>query len=338
MKIKILFIERKYWRKDFFAFSLEKVFEQVSKLLPTDKFESSIVKVPFGNSFIEILKNLIFFEKSDADIYHITGQIHYLSLILPPSKTVLTIHDLGFLNNDRKISKYLVKKLFLDLPVKRLKYITTVSETTREGILKNTGCSPEKIRVIENPIQQHYINGKQKDFNKECPTILQIGITENKNLYRLIKALKGIRCRLKIIGNLTPELISALSKDEINYENAFGLDDLSMRKEFENADLMTFCSTFEGFGLPIIEAQGMKVPVITSNISPMKEVAGGGACLVDPFDESDIRKGLLKIFHDDEFRDGIIRKGSENIERFLPENITQSYQKLYFEIVSSNNN
>ncbi len=334
MKAKILFIERKFWKKNFAAFSLEKVFEQIAKLLPTEKFATSIVKVPYGNSFLDILKNLLFFNKSKADIYHITGQIHYLSLILPPEKTVLTIHDTGFMQHESKLNRFIIKKLFLDLPVKRLKYITTVSETTKKSILANTDCLPDKIRIIENPIQEHYLNSEKKPFNNDCPTILQIGITPNKNIPNLVKALKGINCRLRIIGNLTEDLIVLLNEANINYKNAFGLGDSEMRSEFENADIVAFCSTFEGFGLPVIEAQSMQTAVITSNISPLNEVSGGAAFLADPFEVSSIREGILRLINDDDFRNKIIEKGLENIKRFEPRFIAGQYEKLYSEILS----
>jgi glycosyltransferase involved in cell wall biosynthesis len=334
MKAKILFIERKFWKQNFAAFSLEKVFEQIARLLPKEKFETEIVKVPYGNSFPDILRNVLFFKKPDADIYHVTGQIHYLALFLPPEKTVLTIHDTGFLQNERKLNRYIIKKLFLDLPVKRLKYITTVSENTKKAILANTACAPEKIRVIENPLQEHYLNGVKKDFNKQCPTILQIGITANKNIPNLIKALQGINCRLRIIGNMTDDLIAALEEGKIIYENAFGLSDRAMRNEYLRADLVAFCSTFEGFGLPIIEAQAMRTPVVSSELSPMKEVAGDGAVLVDPFDVSNIREGILKIINNDDFRDELIEKGWENAGRFKPRLIAGHYEKLYREILN----
>ncbi|HEY8560612.1 MAG TPA: glycosyltransferase family 1 protein [Pyrinomonadaceae bacterium] len=333
MKARILFIERKFWKQNFAAFSLEKVFEQIAKLLPADVFETSTVKVPFGNSFFDILKNLLFFRKSAAEIYHVTGQIHYLALVLPPEKTVLTIHDVGFMNHERRLSRLIIKKLFLDLPVRRLRFITTVSENTKKSILENTDCPPEKIRVIENPVQEHYLNAKRKEFNKKRPTILQIGITPNKNIPNLIEALKGIECRLRIIGNLTDDLVSALEAGKIVYENAYGLDDLEMRGEYENADLVTFCSTFEGFGLPVIEAQAMRTPVLTSDISPLREVAGGAAFLADPFDVESIREGVLKIIGDDEFRNRIVERGVENSKRFEPRAIAARYEKLYLEML-----
>lgn len=336
MKAKILFIERKFWRKNFAAFSLEKIFEQVARLLPAEKFEPAIVKVPYGNGFPDIIKNLLFFRKSEADIYHITGMIHYLALKMPPEKTVLTIHDLGFLQNEGRLKRFIIKKLFLDLPVKRLKYITTVSEATRKSILEHTQCPPEKIRIIENPVQEHYLNPAKKEFNKECPTILQIGITPNKNIPNLIKALKGINCRLRIIGNLTDDLISALENGGIDYENAYGLDDLEMRREYENADIVSFCSTFEGFGLPIIEAHSMQTPVITSDISPLREVSNGAAFLANPAAVESIREGILKIIDDDDFREQIVRKGFENAKRFEPRQIAGLYEKLYLELLKEN--
>jgi glycosyltransferase involved in cell wall biosynthesis len=335
MKAKILFIERRFWKKNFAAFSLEKVFEQIARLLPSDMFESSFVKVPYGNSFLDILKNFLFFKKPAADVYHVTGQIHYLTLVLPPDRTVLTIHDIGFMQHDRRLHRFIIKKLFLDLPVKRLNYITTVSETTKKAILENIECPPEKIRVIVNPVQEHYLKSRKKEFNKDCPRILQIGITPNKNIPNLIKALDGINCRLRIIGNLTEDLISALENGKINYENAFGLDDSEMRNEFEKADIVSFCSTFEGFGLPVIEAQAMQTPVITSAISPLKEVSGGAAFLANPYDILSIREGVLKIIKDDDFRAEIIKQGLENIKRFEPRFIASLYEELYLEILSN---
>lgn len=334
MKAKILFIERKFWKKNFLAFSIEKIYEQIAKKLPTEKFETSFVKVPYGNSFAEMLKNLLVFKKPQADIYHITGQVHYLALTSPKKRTVLTIHDLEFLKIRTGLRRFIIKKIYLDLPIKRLKYITTVSEATKQEILAMTNFPEEKIRVIENPLQEQYLTrGEKKDFNKECPTILQVGIAHNKNIPNLVKALKGINCRLRIIGNLPEDLMSELNASGIEYENAFGLTDAEMKEEYAKADIVAYCSTNEGFGLPIIEGQAMQTPIITSNISPMKEVSGGAAFLANPHDVSSMKEGILKIINDDQFRKMIIKKGLENAKRFNPNFIAKLYEKLYQEVL-----
>lgn len=93
--------------------------------------------------------------------------------------------------------------------------------------------------------------------------------------------------------------------------------------------MVMFVSTFEGFGLPVIEAQGTGRPLITSNIQPMKEVAGDAAYFADPFDTSSIRNGVLKIIHDQHYRQSLIEKGLMNVKRFAPEKIAMQYQELY---------
>ena len=335
MTHKILFIERKFWDKNFLAFSIEKIFENISRKLPKDKFEAKIVKVPFGNSIFDTIRNILFFKKPKADIYHITGQINYLGIFLPRKKTVLTMHDLEFLKIRKGLRKYLIKKLYLDLPVKRLDFITAVSAATKAEIVANTNCPPEKIRLIENPLMEHFVAGEKEKFNAECPLILQVGIAHNKNLHNLIKALQGINCRLRIIGNLPEETLNILKASNLDYENAFGLTDSQMKDEYQKADIVAYCSTSEGFGLPIIEAQIMKTPVITSDISPLKEVSGGAAYLANPFDYLNIRQGILKIIADDNFRQSIVEKGSENIKRFDLNHITMLYEKLYSEVINN---
>lgn len=331
MKTKILFIERKLG--DFT--SIENVFRQIADYLSKDKFEFSFQKLIFGNSLTGVLKNLLFFRKEKADIYHVTGHIHYIALLLPPERTVLTIHDLGFLHTRKGARRFVLKKILLDLPVKKLKYITAVSETTKREIIDYTSCDTEKIRVIENPLRDGFRAAGQKNFDPENPVILQVGTMDNKNIPNLAKALNGINCKLKIVGKLNSELIRVLNENQIVYENIFDLDDEQMKQAYADCDIVAFCSTYEGFGLPILEAQAMQKPVITSDLSPMKEVAGEGAFLADPADVSSIREGILKIIDDENYRKNLIEAGVRNIERFAPSNIAGQYERLYSEMIEA---
>ena len=330
MKKKILFVERNFWVNA----GIEKVFRQIAKGISGKMFEVEFQTVKYRSGIGALIKNLLFFKKKQADIYHITGDIHYIALLLPKNRTILTVHDLIFLQNRSKVRRFVLKKLFLDIPIKRLKYITAISQATKDEIIAETGCSNEKIRVIENPIFDSFQNRtlEKKTFNKDCPLILHIGTAINKNIENLIEAVKDIKCRLRIIGKLEPKLLDIISKYDINFENEFGLDEEQIVQEYIKADILSFCSVYEGFGLPIIEAQALKTVVVTSDISPLKEVAGGGACLVNPYDYKSIRLGFLKVLREKSYRKALVKKGLVNIKRYSSADVSKKYLKLYHEV------
>ena len=177
---------------------------------------------------------------------------------------------------------------------------------------------------------------QSKEFEVEMPTILQIGTMQNKNVVNLAKALRGLRVKLRIIGRLDADQTASLEENEITYDNAFDLTDAEMREEYRKTDIVVFCSTYEGFGLPIIEAQSMQKPVVTSNLSPMTETSGGAAALVDPFDTESIRAGIQMVISDAEYRESLIQAGLQNIERFGPKTVAARYENLYGEILAAN--
>ena len=106
-----------------------------------------------------------------------------------------------------------------------------------------------------------------------------------------------------------------------------------MRTQYQLADIIVLPSTYEGFGMPILEAQAVGRPVLTSNISSMPEVAGDAACLVNPYDVNEIRAGINKIISDDNYRESLIQKGFENIKRYNPERIATDYYELYQRVI-----
>jgi glycosyltransferase involved in cell wall biosynthesis len=325
---KVLFIERK--PHDFV--SIERVFRQIAVAL-SSRYDNEFQQMPYGNSPTDTLRNLLFFRKRNADIYHITGHVHYIALRLSPTNTVLTIHDVRFLDEPSRLKRWILKKLYLDRPVKRLKYITAISEKTKRAIIDATGCDESKIRVIPVPLIGDLKKNKTaKAFDAAKPRILQVGTMKNKNVPRLIEALDGTVCHLRIIGKMDEEQRRALARYSVEYSNDVDLDDASILKEYEEADIVAFCSTLEGFGLPIIEAQAMGKPVVTSNMEPMNETSGMAAVLVDPFDVISIRDGIRSVIENEDLRREIVEKGKKNIERFAPAIIAAQYERLYDEI------
>lgn len=327
MKPKLLFVERKATA----SVSIERVFRQIAKGL-TEEFDVEFQQLPYGYGIAAIIKNLLFFRPRPADIYHITGDVHYIALRLPGRKTILTIHDLVFLRRRTGSRRWLLKKLFLTAPANRVGQITAISEATRSEIIAEIPSVAEKIEVIADPLIDGFIAEPLKPFDSENPVILQIGTLPNKNLETLIEALRGFQCRLRIVGDVSAEVVRRLNDAQINYKSVSKLDERSIVEEYRNADIVTFCSTYEGFGLPIIEAQAMRKPVITSDIPPMSDVAGEGAVLVDPLDAAAIRGAIEQVCVSEEFRQKLIGAGQRNTKKFDSKKIAKSYAELYLEV------
>lgn len=319
------------FRKPVSFFSIERVFAQLKPELEKEVVIENWEAPRAGVAPQNLFRNIRSARSAKADVYHITGDVHYLTLGLPRSRTILTIHDCVFLYKYTGYKRRLLKWLFLDMPVRTCALVTTISEATRQDILKNTGCSPEKVVVIPDPVNE-CIYYKPRPFNSDEPVLLFVGTTPNKNLARVIPALEGIPCRLEIVGDLPRDMENLLQNSRIRYHVQGRLTDQEIADMYAGADIVLFPSTFEGFGLPVVEAQKAGRPVITSKILPMSEVAGDAACLVDPFSVASIREGVLRVIQDAQFRADIVNKGFQNIKRFDAGHISALYVSYYRQV------
>lgn len=313
-------------------FSIEQLFETVRVQL-NDKIQSRVWISPYPSTgLLPRIKMIKEVRKCAGDVNHITGDIHFLAFGLKKNKTILTIHDIGFLNGTNFILKWLLKLFWVTLPVKQVRIITVVSEATKIELLKVTHISPSKIRVIGNFISNKF-QMFPKDFNSSTPRILHIGSAPNKNLDRLIEALQNIKCRFIIVGYPSERQIKALQNNQIDYEIHSGLSEQGLIEQYNQCDILSFVSLLEGFGLPILEAQTVGRVIVTSNLSSMPEVAGNGACFVDPYDVISIRTGIQKVINDKSYREQLVQNGFKNIIRYDAKTIANQYYELYREIV-----
>ncbi|MFL6374783.1 MAG: glycosyltransferase family 4 protein [Pyrinomonadaceae bacterium] len=331
MKTRVLYVERKPVSSP----SIERVFREVASHLPADEFEASFQSVPYGDGALDLMRNLLFFRRTKADIYHVTGHCHYISLRLPSNRTVLTIHDLIILHIRKGIRRWVLDKLYLQWPVRRLRHVTAISQFTKDEIEQFSRRSD--VAVIEDPLIGGFDPEPRKLFNADTPVILHVGTAPNKNLPNLIKAVTGLKCVLRIIGKLTEEIRRDLHLAGVDYENVADLGQDAMTTEYRNCDIVSFCSTYEGFGLPIIEAQAMKKPLITSDIEPMRSISGAGALHVDPNDPAAIRSGIERLISDERLREQLILEGKENIVRFDAKSLARKYADIYRNIMAEVN-
>jgi glycosyltransferase involved in cell wall biosynthesis len=314
--------------------SIERVFAAVREKMPAD-----IVCRPFVSRFVSkgILRrayNTIEARFHQADVNHITGDVHFLALLLDKKRTVLTIHDSASLQRLTGLKRAILRTFWFALPIARSEIVTVVSESSRDEMLRHVDCAADKIRVIPSCIGGDFV-AEPKEFNAGCPRILQVGATANKNLLRVAEALAGIPCEWLIVGAVDPDHEKRFRELGLNYRALGILDAAGVHDAFRSCDLLVFASTYEGFGLPIVEANAVGRPVVTSNLLSMPEVACDAACLVDPFDAASIRAGVLRVVNEPEYRARLVANGFRNAERFSAENVARQYAAIYREIAGS---
>lgn len=306
-------------------YTFEQLFGTIRKEL--NKFaEVKVLKKPDD---MGILKSIHWAKKNAGPLNHITGDVNYLALGLPAKKTIITVHDLGhYTRTLRGLKKMVYKKLWMDLPFSNAIHLTAISEFTKGQLIDLAGISESKITVIKNPVLPFIQSTPLPD--REVPVILQVGSGTNKNLERLIYAIKGLRVKLLLINRLEdPNYLKLLNDFKIDFEQRTDLNSEELNQAYADCDILFFASEYEGFGMPILEAQAAGRPVITSNVSAMPEAAGRGAILVNPFDLREIRASIIRLIDERELRQELIAKGKENLIHYQVESIARAYLELY---------
>lgn len=257
-------------------------------------------------------------------VFHITGDVLYAALALPRRRTTMTVHDCVFLRQRLGLRRWLILKLTVAWPVRRCRRITTISEKSRLEVVSLTGCDPARVVVIPNPVSP-LIRAVPRALDAGAVRLLFLGVTPNKNLPRAIRALEGLPVHLTLIGLPAEPDRWLLTASGIPHVIVHGLSMEEVARQYQACDIVLFPSLYEGFGLPIVEGFQAGRPVVTSDLSPMSDVAGDAACLVDPENVASIRAGVLRVVQDAAYRDGLVAKGLQRVSAFQPEAIARAY-------------
>lgn len=251
--------------------------------------------------------------------------------LIHPGRTVVTIHGLeyefcpeGYSFWERVYMHYSIM-----LSCRVASTVICVSENTKRDVMKLYEVAEEKIRVIyEGYEKQSTINNQHLTKKSEKRYLLFIGrLEERKNIVRIIEVFEILKEKYQVPHELAlvgkPGYGYARIKQQIansKYQNAIiEKGYVSEEKKWEllkNADVFLFPTLYEGFGIPVLEAQSVGVPVVTSNTSSLPEVAGTGAILVDPESVESIVEGIHMVLSDQTWRSGIIEKATHNVSRF----------------------
>jgi glycosyltransferase involved in cell wall biosynthesis len=310
------------------AYSMETVYADIRKHLPADiAVQLHMCRFP-SRGIVGRLRDAWTARRHQADVNHVTGDVHYLTYFLNPRRCVVTMHDCVALDRQTGLRRWLLWLLWYWLPERRCQLIITVSHASKERLLRYLRCPADKIHVIHNPVGQDY-RPAPKQFNQVRPRILIVGTAPNKNLERMAEALQGLACEVVVIGRMRPSQVEAFRQAGVAFVNHVDLSREAVVDCYVDCDMLAFASTYEGFGLPIVEAHAVGRPVVTSNIHSMPEVAGGAACLVDPFNVASIRAGILEVIENREYRQSLVQKGFLNVNRFQVQHVAGHYADVY---------
>lgn len=251
-------------------------------------------------------------------------------------KTITTVHDLTFLNNDAERDTkstliHLYMRMAFWLGTRRSDALIAVSDTTKSA-LHGIGLSSYRIyNTVDNFLGIQIT----RSFPETRPYILHRGsyARGHRNTERIINAFLSApeltsRYVLKILG--TPEGAKRWhTKEDQPIEYLPRISDEELAFLYTNASCVVAASLLEGFCLPIVEAFGFGSPVITSNINPMMEIAGEAALLVNPESQEQIAEAMTKVVLDDVLARDLVERGRSRLRLFRSEAVAEEHIGVY---------
>jgi len=290
-----------------------------------------LFKIWFNHSVTRALK------KIGADIFLSPDGFLSLKTSIPQ---VAVIHDLNFELYPEDLPKSYTKyyKKYFPLFARKAARIITVSEFSKKDISSQYAISLNKIEVAYNGVSDNFspsdiptIKSTKMKFSEGKPYLVYVGALHGrKNIERMLLAFdqfkKNTNSEYKML--IVGEKIWKNTKFESTLENLSAKKDVLFTGRLTSSDLnkvvgssngLVYVSYFEGFGIPIIEGMKCEVPVITSNVTCMPEIAGNAAILVDPFSVNSISNGMEELLNKEKY-EKFVQLGKKRVLSFSWDN------------------
>lgn len=247
------------------------------------------------------------------------------------------IHDINFLHHP-KDSKWLSAKYynhFFPKFAKEASRIATVSEFSKNDLVTNYNINPNKIDVVYNgvhsffkPLDEITKQSIREKYTEGKNYFVSIGsLHPRKNIPNLIRAFalfkKESQSEIRLIlagpifwgfSDINSAIKDNLLENEVILTGRINDDELS--NILASAIALSFVPYYEGFGIPLIEAMEVQVPIITSNVTSLPEIAGDAAILVNPLDIQEIKNAMMSIYNNESLCKELIKKGLVQKQKF----------------------
>ena len=287
------------------------------------------------------------------DLYHAT---HYVLPLATPSRVVVTIHDIIHLLYPQFLPNrlaFVYAQRMMRRSLTGADRVIAVSENTRSDLTEYFGVDGSDIEVIYNGVDDAFrerlseedLDRWLRQLDVRRPYLLFVGNPKpHKNLDRVIRAYAracetaeidaplvcvgdrtaaqfklrqraqqlGVGDRVRLLGHVAQEALPAL---------------------YQGASLFLYPTLYEGFGLPVVEAMASGTPVLTSNTSALKEIAGGHAHLVDPLDTERMARAIVRLMTDHAYREKLAAKGLARSRDFRWRLTAERTRQVYLDVL-----
>lgn len=264
--------------------------------------------------------------------------------------SVVTIHDVAFKTFPDMYHR--IDRIVYDMKwryaCKHSDRIIAISECTKHDIMKFYGVQSEKIDVVYQPVSPIYYETDTADTNVpeelNRPYMLYVGsINSRKNLLGIVKAIellpKELQIPLLVVGDgdsYKQRVMTYIEEHNMQHLVMWKgpIDNKKLKLMYSHAILFVYPSFYEGFGLPVVEAQLCGCPVITSNVSSLPEAGGPYSIMVNPNNTNEIADAMIKLLSDDRLRDKMSEGGRKYaMENFHPEVLANRLMDVYRKVV-----
>jgi glycosyltransferase involved in cell wall biosynthesis len=283
-----------------------------------------------------------------ADLFHISSQFREPPSGLPLSATIydFTVWLFPELHPEANIraDKHLAATVF-----QRAKGLIAISESTRQDAVRLLGVDPRRIQVIYPGVSESYFQAVPSGSSRfPRPYILFVGTIEpRKNVDLLLDAYSQLRASVRAefdlvvagpFGWKSAKTLARLQTPPPGVHYLGYVPESEMPALFAGATVLAYPSLYEGFGLPVAEAMACGVPVITSAVSSLPEVAGEGALLVDPRSVSNLVSALDRVLGDPSLRQALGKFGADRARKVFRWPVCAQQSLQFFQKVISNGN
>jgi glycosyltransferase involved in cell wall biosynthesis len=289
-------------------------------------------------------------ERLCAEKFDLLHSAHDVAPRLKRMKSVVTFHDMSFFRFPaaHTLAKRLYVRLFIPPSLKHADHVIAVSEHSRRDILSCFGLDPQRVSTIHHGLPEAFtrsasdteIRRTARRYGIHGPYILFVGLLEpRKNVARLMEAFDLVaedHPHIQLVLAGAPgwefeELLRVKERQRAANRILFTgfVPDDELPALFQGANLFAYPSLYEGFGFPVLEAMARGVPVVTSNVSSLPEIAGDSALLVNPRNVRDIGNAMARILSHDELRRTLVQKGIRRAEEFSWTRSAKAHRDVY---------